>query len=67
MTENRPCSDSLPAQAIHNGFSNTTGLIMVQLVNLEYERKGKRPNKGNVVIHKGKEKQKKREIKKDDE
>lgn len=66
MTQNRPCSDSLPARAIHNGFSNTTGLIKAQLVNLKYERMRERPNEGNVVIHEGKEKQKKREINKDD-
>lgn len=38
MTENRLCSDSLPAQAMHNGFRNTTGLIMAQLVSLNYTR-----------------------------
>lgn len=63
MTQNRLCSDSLPAQAIHNGFSNTTGLIMVQLVKLKYERKRKRPNEGNAATHRGKEKQEKRERK----
>lgn len=54
MTQNRLCSDSLPVQAIHNGFSNTTGLIMVQLVNLKYERERERPNEGSVVINGGK-------------
>lgn len=39
MTQNRPCSDSLPAQAMHNGFGNTTGLLMVQLGSLNYARK----------------------------
>ena len=58
MTQNRPRSDSLPAQAIHNVFSNTTGLIMVQLVDLKYERKRERPNEGNVVTQRGMEKQK---------
>lgn len=66
MTQNRLCSDSLPARAIHNGFSNTTGLIMVQLVNLKYERKRERPNEGKCgYTWRGKQKQ--RERKKDDE
>lgn len=45
MTENRLCSDPLPAQAMHNGFSNTKSLIMVQLVNLKYESNKERQNK----------------------
>lgn len=40
-------------QAIHNGFSNTTGLIMLQLVNPKYERKKGRPNEGSVLINGG--------------
>ncbi len=54
MTQNRLCSDWLPAQAMHNGFSNTTGLIMGQLFNFKYERKRKGPNEGNVVVHRKK-------------
>lgn len=53
MTQNRLCSDSLAVQAIHNGFRNTTGLIMVQLVYLKYKRKRESQNDGNVVTKKG--------------
>lgn len=42
MTENRPCSGSLPAQAMHYGFSNTIGLIIEQLVlNMEGREEGR--------------------------
>lgn len=59
MTQNRPCSDSLPEQAMHNGFRNTTGLIMVQLVSLNTRKGKKRQNGGNVAIHRGNGKHKK--------
>lgn len=39
MTQNRLCSDPVPAQAIHNGFSDTADLINVQLVSLKCEGK----------------------------
>lgn len=63
MTQNRPCSDSLPAQAIHNGFSNTTGPVMAQLVNFKYGRK-EEANEGGVVTQIGTWKQKKRQMRK---
>lgn len=52
MTENRLCSDSLPTQAMHNGFCNTTGLIMAQLVSLNYTRMWKGPKSWKCTYRK---------------
>lgn len=49
MTQNRPCSDSLPAQTMHNGFHNTAALIMAQLVGFNYSRKRKGPKTGGYI------------------
>lgn len=51
MTENRPCSDSLPAPTMHNGFHNTAVLIMAQLVGFNYVRKRKGPKMGAKYSH----------------
>lgn len=48
MTQNRLYSDSLLAQAMHNEFHNTVGLIMAQLVGLNYARKRKGPKTGKI-------------------
>lgn len=68
MTENRLCSDPLPAQAMHNGFSNTKSLIMVQLVNLKYESNKERQNKKPFCFFQvAKKEKKRRNVHKDNE